>query len=62
MSSLIFFAGLPAQTSFGGTDFVTTEEAPIIEFSPMVMPFNIVVWAPIKTLSSITIGLVTTLA
>ncbi len=49
-------AGLPAQISLGGMDFVTTEPAPTMEFSPIVTPFRMMECAPINTLSSICTG------
>ena len=43
----INFAGLPTHNSPVGTSLVTTLPAPIIAFSPMVMPHNTVHPAPI---------------
>ena len=40
-------AGIPNQISFSGTSFVTNEYAPIIEFSPIVIPGIIVLCVPI---------------
>ena len=34
----MIFEGLPATVEFAGTFFVTTEQAPTIEFLPMVVP------------------------
>jgi len=36
------FAGLPATMVFGATSFVTTEPAPMMAFSPIVIPHKIV--------------------
>ncbi len=50
-------AGLPAHISFDGIDFVTTEPAPTIEFSPTVTPLRIIecphIHAPLHNLISI---------
>jgi hypothetical protein len=43
-------AGLPAQISSGGTSFVTTEQAPIMDLEPIVVPLRIVQCAPIVML------------
>src|SRR5258707_3181166 len=51
-------AGLPATTTFGSTDFVTTDPAATTEFSPMVTPFKITAFIPIQTLSQILTGAV----
>ena len=53
---LITFAGLPPAIQFAGILFVTTEPAPITEFFPIVTPLRIIERAPMKTLSSITMG------
>lgn len=52
----INFAGFPAHIWFAGTGFVTTLPAPIMLFSPMVTPFKMMHFAPMKTLSPITTG------
>jgi len=54
---LITLHGFPAAITLGGISFVTTLLAPMTEFLPMETPFNIVEEYPIKTLSSIFIGL-----
>ena len=41
-------AGLPTHNSPAGTSLVTTLPAPIIAFSPIVMPHNTVHPAPMK--------------
>lgn len=46
--SSLFTAGLPYQTSYGGTSFVTTDPAPIKAPCPMVTPGKIVTLAPIE--------------
>ena len=46
-------AGFPAAIQSGGMFFVTTELAPIILLAPIVTPFNITEFIPIKTSSSI---------
>lgn len=54
--SLIFFitcAGLPTTTELSGMDFTTTEPAPIMQLSPIVIPPIITTLAPHKTLSPI---------
>src|SRR5207249_2678563 len=51
-------AGLPATTTFGSTDLVTTAPAATTEFSPMVTPFRITAFMPIQTLSAILTGAV----
>ena len=48
----------PATTTFGSTDFVTTDPAATTEFSPMVTPFKITAFIPIQTLSQILTGAV----
>ena len=50
--ALIKTAGLPATTTESGTDFVTTLQAPTIEFEPITTPGNRKALAPIKTLQS----------
>ena len=54
----INFAGFPPHISFSGIDFTTTLPAAIIEFDPIVIPFDIIQLVPIKTLSPITMGAV----
>ena len=49
-------AGLPAAITFAGISFSTTDPAAMIELSPMVTPFNIVLPQPIHTLLPITFG------
>lgn len=49
-------AGLPAQISPSGTSRATTLPAPIIDFSPIVTPFSIMLCAPIKALSFMVTG------
>lgn len=49
----MIFAGTPATIEFGGTGFVTTALAPIIEFLPILMPPNTIAPLLILTLSSI---------
>src|SRR5208282_6807298 len=44
----ITLAGLPATTAPGGTSLVTTLPAPIIAFSPIVIPQSSVVPEPIE--------------
>ena len=39
----INLAGFPAQTSLSGMSFVTTEDAPTIEFLPIVTELHITV-------------------
>ena len=58
---LISLAGLPAYIVFGGTSPLTTEPAPIILFAPILVPFKIIDFSPIQTLSSIdtSLGLAT---
>ena len=41
-------AGFPAHTSFAGMSFVTTEDAPIIAFSPMTTDLHITLLHPKK--------------
>ncbi len=46
----ILFAGTPAYTSPGGIFCVTSDKAPITEFSPIVTPGIITLLTPTKTL------------
>src|SRR4249919_2888118 len=45
---LIIFAGTPATTVLGGTSLVTTDPAPIREFSPIVIPHKMVALEPME--------------
>jgi len=47
LSCRSILAGLPATIARGGTSFVTTEPAPITEFSPIVIPHKSVAPDPI---------------
>ena len=42
--------GFPTAIEYEGTDFVTTDPAPIILYSPMVTPGNTQQFSPIHTL------------
>ena len=58
--SLILRAGTPAYTPFGSVDFVTTEPAARTQPLATVTPSRIVTFAPIHTLSFISIPLLLT--
>src|SRR5438067_11083522 len=45
-------AGLPATTVFEGTLLLTTDSAATTEFSPILTPFKMVAFIPIRTLSA----------
>src|SRR5690606_28746163 len=45
---LICFAGFPTHSVFGGISLKTTLPAPIIAFSPIVIPGSMVALAPIE--------------
>ena len=47
--SLTTFAGVPIATTLAGISFVTTEQAPITELSPIVTPGRIVTLEAIQT-------------
>jgi len=49
-------AGFPKTTTFGGTSFITTDPAPIIEFFPTRTFGNITELTNILTLSSMTVS------
>src|SRR5579872_6507850 len=53
----INLAGLPPQISPAGMSLATTDPAPTMAPSPIVTPFRIVEWAPIKTLGRMITGL-----
>ncbi|GEM_PF-3823478 len=50
--NLMTLAGFPTAIAYGGIDFVTTEDAPIIAPLPIVTPGNKVTFIPIHTSSS----------
>ncbi len=54
---LIILAGFPATITPGSTSLVTTEPAPTMAFSPMVIPANIVAFEPIEAPRLITVGI-----
>ncbi len=54
--SFIFLAGFPAQTELEGKFLFTNDIAPTTVFSPIVIPFRIVVFAPTHTFFSSIIG------
>ena len=55
--SPIFFAGFPPKISLSGTSDVTTDPKPMIEFLPILTPFDILDPSPIHEFSSICIFL-----
>src|SRR5690554_7164136 len=49
--SFTFLQGLPTQIEYSGISLVTTLPAPMMEPSPIVIPGNMITFAPIHTRS-----------